>query len=96
MKVLRLSIAPDSTNLPNRTPIVINALHWIDRMLCADDTKAKFTIEHKFSLLEVCERVLPSPQFPEAARDIVRQIRVRVSDTWQQEFAAAVKTSYVL
>ncbi|KAG9040999.1 hypothetical protein FS837_012860 [Tulasnella sp. UAMH 9824] len=93
VKDMRLLIAPDSTHLPNRAPIVINALHWIDRMLCADNTQAKFTIEQKFSLLEVCERVLPSPRFPGAARDVARQIRVRVSDIWQQEFAATAKTS---
>ncbi|KAG9031002.1 hypothetical protein FS837_003127 [Tulasnella sp. UAMH 9824] len=58
-------------------------------MISAENSSQEFTIERKFTVLECFERILRNPRLSEEARQKIREMRGRVSQSWQEECAAA-------
>ncbi|KAG8958217.1 hypothetical protein FRC00_002935 [Tulasnella sp. 408] len=84
---LEILTTPESTNLPNLSLLLNNILHCVAQIISPINGQEQFNMEHKFSLLEICERIIQGPQLSMAASELVRRIRVNLATTWQQECA---------
>lgn len=77
--------------------MLANILRGIEHQVIAfSKTPSRLTIEHQFTLLEICEHVLKSFQLPELARQVTEGIRFKMAAVWQQKCAGwAAKDKYV-
>ncbi|KAG8919212.1 hypothetical protein FRC01_001413 [Tulasnella sp. 417] len=81
---LDVLVLPGGIEPLDSNALLIGTLHCVNQCVSADGGYHEFFIDHKLSLLEICEQILPSPQLSEAARQVIRKIRYDLSERWLQ------------
>ncbi|KAG8936322.1 hypothetical protein FRC00_009065 [Tulasnella sp. 408] len=77
-------LAPGSTAIPHRNLLLNKLFACIDQII-TDSTN--FTTGQWFSFLEGFEWIVRNPQLPEEARQVIKKIRLKVAEYWQEQCA---------
>ncbi|KAG8914107.1 hypothetical protein FRC00_000849 [Tulasnella sp. 408] len=78
---LNMLVAPGATGPLDRNALLVGTLRCVNQSML-DRTLSEVDLEHKFLLLQVCERIMRSPQLPRAAQQVIRNIRIELSKCW--------------
>ncbi|KAG9026884.1 hypothetical protein FS837_004486 [Tulasnella sp. UAMH 9824] len=74
-------VALEATGPLDRNALLVGVLRCVNQRML-DSTLDEFKLEHKFYLLEACERIIRSPQLSGAAQQVIRNTRIDLSKTW--------------
>ncbi|KAG9045726.1 hypothetical protein FS837_005774 [Tulasnella sp. UAMH 9824] len=87
---LKVLTGPECTRIVDRDSVLMNVLGGIRQIVVSDQVQPMITLQHKFTLLEICEPIMQSPHLPEKARCAIRKIRLDLAQAWQQDFDSRV------
>ncbi|KIO32498.1 hypothetical protein M407DRAFT_18547 [Tulasnella calospora MUT 4182] len=83
-EALAILTGPKRKELGDCDGVLTIMLHGIRRTIVGR-VHPRITLQHRFALLEICERILHSPHLPETAQERIREIRRDMAEAWKQE-----------
>ncbi|KAG8946494.1 hypothetical protein FRC04_011670 [Tulasnella sp. 424] len=92
-KAFKVLTGPEGGDLVDGEAVLMNMLRGIRQIFVR--SQSSFTLHHKFALLEICEPILKSPRVSDAMREVIRDMRLDLSQAWQRKCALRAANKHI-